>query len=95
MPSARRFTELGVQPKQRLTTLQAIEDTPREPAGAQRDDDPSSDPADREQTDHDTSDEVPTDDAPTDEVPTDEAPNDEAPTDENRLDEIGPIKVGL
>lgn len=32
LPSARRFTDLGLQPKQRLGTLKSVEDTPREPA---------------------------------------------------------------
>ena len=30
LPAARRFTELGVQPKQPLTELGAVEDTPRD-----------------------------------------------------------------
>ncbi len=32
LPSARRFTDLGLQPKQRLGTLKDVEETPREPA---------------------------------------------------------------
>ena len=34
LPSARRFTELGVQPKQRLSPLPKVEETLREPAAA-------------------------------------------------------------
>ncbi|HEX6998704.1 MAG TPA: DNA recombination protein RmuC [Gammaproteobacteria bacterium] len=35
LPAARRFTELGVQPKQRLGALQPVDDEPREPAPAE------------------------------------------------------------
>jgi hypothetical protein len=30
LPSARRFTDLGVQPRQRLASLKEIEETPRD-----------------------------------------------------------------
>ena len=30
LPSARRFTDLGVQPRQRLATLKEVEETPRD-----------------------------------------------------------------
>jgi DNA recombination protein RmuC len=34
LPSARRFTDLGVQPRQRLTPLRDVTDVPRDPAAA-------------------------------------------------------------
>ena len=34
LPGARRFTELGVQPRQRLTPLKGVEETPRESAAS-------------------------------------------------------------
>ncbi|HLF13017.1 MAG TPA: DNA recombination protein RmuC [Gammaproteobacteria bacterium] len=34
LPSARRFTDLGVQPRQRLSPVKSIEETPREPSPA-------------------------------------------------------------
>ena len=34
LPGARRFTELGVQPRQRLTPLKGVEETPREAAAS-------------------------------------------------------------
>jgi DNA recombination protein RmuC len=35
LPSARRFTDLGVQPRQRLATLKEIDETPRDRASAE------------------------------------------------------------
>jgi DNA recombination protein RmuC len=40
LPGARRFTDLGVQPRQRLGTLKTVEDAPREPPKANGSDDP-------------------------------------------------------
>jgi hypothetical protein len=34
LPSARRFTDLGVQPRQRLATLKDVEETPRDYSAA-------------------------------------------------------------
>jgi DNA recombination protein RmuC len=46
LPSARRFTDLGVKPRKELRALKPVEDTPREPEG--RADGPES-PADEAQ----------------------------------------------
>ena len=40
MPAARRFTELGVNPKQPLPTMTAVEESPREVASEASDEDP-------------------------------------------------------
>jgi DNA recombination protein RmuC len=48
LPSARRFTDLGVQPRQRLTPLKTVEETPREPAAAPPIGSPEVDPVENE-----------------------------------------------
>ncbi|NNC64809.1 MAG: DNA recombination protein RmuC, partial [Gammaproteobacteria bacterium] len=40
MPAARRFTELGVNPKQPLPTMKAVDDSPRDVSGEPTDDGP-------------------------------------------------------
>jgi DNA recombination protein RmuC len=40
MPAARRFTELGVSPKQPLPTMKAVEDSPRDVLSEATDDEP-------------------------------------------------------
>lgn len=40
LPSARRFTELGVNPKQRLETVKTVEETPRDLSSGQINDEP-------------------------------------------------------
>jgi hypothetical protein len=41
LPAARRFTELGVNPKQPLPTMQSVEPTPRDLSNAVPPDEPS------------------------------------------------------
>ncbi len=46
LPSARRFTELGVNPKQRLETVKSVEETPRELVSGPADEDVAVTPGD-------------------------------------------------
>lgn len=52
MPAARRFTELGVNPKQPLPTMKAVEDSPREVSSETTDDEPQSAEEPAEQLSH-------------------------------------------
>ena len=45
LPSARRFTDLGVQPRQKLGALKTVEETPREQSQADPPPEPDPEPS--------------------------------------------------